>query len=189
MPSGGAIPSSTEISGSGLVISVGDVGVKDSSDVRIDPAEEHVLANSPHSTRLSDGASFYKATTPADTQPVSATSLPLPTGASTENTLLSILGRIPPSGQTTGQQSIPVVIASDQIVNTTTASLQTQIAYTAGGDMEYVGLAGAGQSTATNVWKISKFVYASGNLVSITWADGNTNFDNIWENRGIYQYS
>lgn len=47
------------------------------------PAQEHTTAGSPHSVRLTDGSSFYKATTPSDTQPVSASSLPLPTGAAT----------------------------------------------------------------------------------------------------------
>lgn len=37
----------------------------------------------PQSVRLSDGTSYYKATTPSDTQPVSAASLPLPSGAAT----------------------------------------------------------------------------------------------------------
>lgn len=41
-------------------------------------------AASPSAARLSDGAAFYKATTPSDTQPISAASLPLPSGAATE---------------------------------------------------------------------------------------------------------
>src|SRR5581483_8626977 len=36
-------------------------------------AQEHTAANSPHSVRLTDGSSFYKPTTPSDTQPVSGT--------------------------------------------------------------------------------------------------------------------
>mgnify|MGYP001558685469 CR=1 FL=1 len=36
-------------------------------------SQEHTIASGPHATRLSDGAVFYKATTPADTQPVSGT--------------------------------------------------------------------------------------------------------------------
>lgn len=53
-------------------------------------AQEHVTAGGYHSTRLTDGTSFYKATTPADTQPVSAASLPLPTDAATQTTLALI---------------------------------------------------------------------------------------------------
>ena len=48
------------------------------------PAAEHTTAASPHAVRVSNGAAFITPTTPADTQPVSAASLPLPTGAATE---------------------------------------------------------------------------------------------------------
>jgi hypothetical protein len=40
--------------------------------------------------RLTDGSAFFKPTTPSDTQPISASSLPLPTGAATETTLALI---------------------------------------------------------------------------------------------------
>lgn len=57
-------------------------------------AAEHVTAVSPHAVRLSDGAAFYKATTPADTQPVSVASLPLPAGAATEATLAALNAKV-----------------------------------------------------------------------------------------------
>lgn len=44
----------------------------------------------PGSVRLSDGTSFYEATTPADTQPISAATLPLPSGATKESTLSDV---------------------------------------------------------------------------------------------------
>lgn len=61
------------------------------------PAAEHTTAASPNAARLSDGTSFYKATTPSDTQPVSQVSQPLPTGASTEATLSALNTKIPAS--------------------------------------------------------------------------------------------
>lgn len=45
------------------------------------PAQDRATATAPNSARLSDGTSFYKATTPSDTQPMSAVALPLPSGA------------------------------------------------------------------------------------------------------------
>lgn len=48
------------------------------------------------------------------TQPISATSLPLPTGAATETTLASLNTKTPALGQTTMSASRPVVLASDQ---------------------------------------------------------------------------
>jgi hypothetical protein len=68
-------------------------------------AQEHTTAAAPHAVRLTDGTSFFKPTTPADTQPVSgpltdtqlrasavpisAAALPLPTGAALDSTLTS----------------------------------------------------------------------------------------------------
>lgn len=48
------------------------------------------------------------------TQPVSAVSLPLPTGAATEATLSAQNAKMPTLGQKTASGSTPVVIASDQ---------------------------------------------------------------------------
>lgn len=50
-------------------------------------SQEHAAANSPSSVRLTDGAAFYKPTTPSDTQPVSAASLPLPSGAAQDSSV------------------------------------------------------------------------------------------------------
>lgn len=58
------------------------------------PSTDRATAAAPFSVRLSDGAAFYKATTPSDTQPVSAASLPLPTGAATESTLATLNGKV-----------------------------------------------------------------------------------------------
>lgn len=51
---------------------------------------------------------------PSGTQPVSAASLPLPSGACTEATLATLNGKVPALGQATMANSAPVVIASNQ---------------------------------------------------------------------------
>lgn len=48
------------------------------------------------------------------TQPISASTLPLPTGASTEATLSTLNGKIPALGQATMAASLPMTIASNQ---------------------------------------------------------------------------
>ncbi len=58
-------------------------------------------------------------------QPVSATSLPLPTGASTEVTLASIDAKLNSLGQKTMALSAPVVIASNQSAIPTTSGANT----------------------------------------------------------------
>ena len=61
-------------------------GIKTGTDkIPATPASEHATAVSPHAARLTDGATFYKATTPSDTQPISAAALPLPAGAAQEH--------------------------------------------------------------------------------------------------------
>lgn len=52
----------------------------------------------------------------------------------------------------------------------------------------YVGKAPVASSTADNTWQIMRIVEASG-VMTITWADGNTVFDNVWNNRASLSYS
>jgi len=56
------------------------------------------------------------------------------------------------------------------------------------GSTTYLGYADAGSLTSASVWGIKKIIEIS-NDVSITWADGNTNFDNIWDNRLTLTYA
>ena len=57
-----------------------------------------------------------------------------------------------------------------------------------GGNISYLGEALPGSLTSAPVWRIRKLNMASSDLV-ITWADGNDNFDNIWDNRLSLTYS
>ena len=50
----------------------------------------------------------------------------------------------------------------------------------------YTGQADIGTSTSDSEWKISRFDFSDG---SITYADGNQNFDNIYDNRESLSYS
>ncbi len=52
----------------------------------------------------------------------------------------------------------------------------------------YIGYALPGVLTSAAGWKIKKII-TSGDDLSITWADGNNNFDNIWDNRAGLSYS
>lgn len=57
----------------------------------------------------------------------------------------------------------------------------------ASGTVMYVGDAEAGSAISSSVWRIKKVDTTSG--VVITWADGNTNFDNRWDQRAGLSYS
>lgn len=56
------------------------------------------------------------------------------------------------------------------------------------GSLTYVGWAGVGSNSGSSVWKIQR-ITVSGSLTSASWADGNPQYDNVWENRAILNYS
>lgn len=65
---------------------------------------------------------------------------------------------------------------------------KVRIAYS-GDNVEYVGEARAGIATSAVGWRIKKMTYSGSNVTQVDWADGNTNFDNIWDDRTDYTYS
>jgi len=52
----------------------------------------------------------------------------------------------------------------------------------------YLGKATVGASQGSGVWAIQKLAFV-GNSVTVTWADGNSSFDNVWTNRASLSYS
>ena len=55
----------------------------------------------------------------------------------------------------------------------------------------YVGRAHPGSATSAAVWQISRVVVVTGppNTTTITWADGDSKSNNIWDNRAALSYS
>lgn len=53
----------------------------------------------------------------------------------------------------------------------------------------YIGWASPGTLTSAADWRIAFLEYSGGELVRLTWADGNTNFDNVYDDRAILTYS
>ena len=98
----------------------------------------------------------------AETQPVSVASLPLPSGAATS-----------------AKQDL--LLAEIQVV-------RTCIVDQASATILYVGIADVGSSAAASVWQIKKLTTA-GDILTMTFADGNSNYDNIWNNRASLTYS
>ncbi len=52
----------------------------------------------------------------------------------------------------------------------------------------YVGRAAPSSPTSLAVWQIKK-LETSGNVFSVSFADGNGNFDSVWDNRASLSYS
>ena len=55
-------------------------------------------------------------------------------------------------------------------------------------NLKYIGDAPVGSSPSEATWKIQKYV-KSGTETIITYADGNDNYDNIWNDRTELTYS
>lgn len=53
----------------------------------------------------------------------------------------------------------------------------------------YIGEADAGTATSAASWRIKYTVFQTDDDASVTWADGDDLFDNIWDNRATYSYS
>lgn len=53
----------------------------------------------------------------------------------------------------------------------------------------YFGKAQVGSATSAAVWQIQYLTFGADGDVTVTWADGNANFDNIWDNRVSLTYS
>ena len=54
------------------------------------------------------------------------------------------------------------------------------------GTYTYLGRAVPGTLTSTALWQIKRITDASGD---VTWADGNSDYDNVWDNIASLSYS
>ena len=81
----------------------------------------------------------------------------------------------------------PISTANPLIV-LTTSNIYTLRLDEADSSTVYVGEAITGSATSGAVWRIKR-ILTSGTVLSILFADGNTNFDNVWDNRGSLSYS
>lgn len=52
----------------------------------------------------------------------------------------------------------------------------------------YIGTARIGSATSSALWQVQKVTVVS-TVTSILWADGNSNYDNIWDDRASLVYS
>lgn len=52
----------------------------------------------------------------------------------------------------------------------------------------YVGEAAAGSATSGALWRVKRITTTGADL-SIKWADGDTSFSNVWDNRAALSYS
>lgn len=91
---------------------------------------------------------------------------------------------------------LPIAEANSYDVNSKTMRsvsnsdvLIQMLSYTSSGLPEYIGLAIPGTATSSASWQIKKLTYSGNNVISILFADGDTKFDNIWDDKGDLDYS
>lgn len=71
----------------------------------------------------------------------------------------------------------------------TELTLISKFANNASGDLEYIGKADPGTATDKAGWFIQKIIYdANGDMTGILNANGQADFDKIWDNRESYTY-
>lgn len=69
-------------------------------------------------------------------------------------------------------------------------ALATQVDFRGGApEIIYSGKANPGSLTSSAVWQISQITIQSDDDVQVLWADGDGDFDNIWDNRLALSYS
>lgn len=85
-----------------------------------------------------------------------------------------------------GVVTFPIVEA----IKTGPTMYTTQIDDVSTSGVTYLGRATIGSSTSSAIWQIQK-IDESGTPITtvITWADGNSNFDNVWSNRTSLTYT
>jgi len=64
----------------------------------------------------------------------------------------------------------------------------TALSYS-GSNVEYVGKAEPGSAKSAALWRIQKLVYTGSDVTDIQYADGNLNYDNVWDDRAGLSYS
>lgn len=77
-------------------------------------------------------------------------------------------------------------------------AISKRYVYDVGGNLIYEGFAYADEvakyetendATAAGIWAVRAFTYdVGGNLTDSKWADGNTDFDNVWDDRATLTY-
>ena len=67
--------------------------------------------------------------------------------------------------------------------------LTQAIEYDGNGNPIYTGEAAPGSGKDEAKWRIRKFTYSGSSVTDVQWADGNTDYDNIWDDREELSYS
>lgn len=81
--------------------------------------------------------------------------------------------------------------AKDQRPNAVddTGAYTQAIEYDGSDNPLYVGKADPGTAQGVIGWQIKKITYSGSNATDVQWAEGDANFDKVWDDRASYSYS
>jgi hypothetical protein len=172
----------------------GVVGVKDASNVRINPATEETVSTLATEATVS---TLAKETTVSQLLKTSdltfdAGSLKVKAFSDSADATKSALVDADRHVQVDVLSSVLPASASTESTLQTIAFGGTKFAVrlatdSANSNLEYIGEAQPGTLTTAALWRIKRIDNTSG--VVIQWADGNASFDNIWDSRESLSYS
>ena len=175
------LPKKAEAFVMGSSPTTGVVGVKNSSNARINPATEETLGEVLKTTDLTFDAGSLQ---------VKVTSLP---GSSSS---FSDSGNVAKSGLVDNDRHVQVDVLSSALPSSasTETTLQTisfggfkfALRLATDGSVDYVGEAAIGTATSAASWRIKKIDSTTG--IVIQWA-GTGAFDQVWDNRASLIYS
>ena len=105
-------------------------------------------------------------------------------------TITSIDSKTPVLGAAVAAQSVPVVIATDQVGTLSVVTNEEPYAQkvTVAGVVTYVAIAAVGSLQAAAVWQAKRITIAGADTL-IAFADGNANFDNVATNLALLAYA
>lgn len=75
------------------------------------------------------------------------------------------------------------------MVRSISRNLPLRLDYDINDNPIYIGKGKRNSASSDASWQIKKLTWSGGNLVSITLADGNAEFDNIWDDRASLSYT
>lgn len=161
----------------------GVVGVKDSTNTRINPATEETLDEVLKTTDLNfDGSGYLN----VNVQTTSASS----------SSSFSDSGNVSRLALVDGDRHVQVDVLSSALPTSasTESTLQTlsfggvkyALRMVTSGSYDYIGEASIGSATSSAVWRVKRLDNTSG--VAITWAGSGT-FNQIWDNYASLTYS
>lgn len=101
-----------------------------------------------------------------------------------------IKGKAPYQGAATQDgeyREVRVTEQGEMCVSSTDPTMTTRIDEVSSSVL-YIGTAKIGTATSSALWQVQK-VTVVGTVTGIFWADGNSNYDNVWDNRASLTYS